>query len=410
VRKLLWIGDAGCPSGFARATHETLDVIRKSYDVTVLGMNYRGDPHTYPYPIYAAAPGGDSFGIGRLIWMCDLVNPDVIVIQQDGWNIPYYMKQLRSKKPDGSWNFPQYADIPVVTSLAVDGKNFQGEWLKDIALAIFWTQFGLDEARAGGYQGPAEVIPLGVNLTTYYPVDKIAARQQRGFPDSMANDFFVGNVNRNQARKRWDLTVRFFADWVYNFIPPGPLRTPDTRVIRDAWLFMHCAPTGDKGCDVKQLAQYYGVLDRLALIEPPPFYGETEDMMRSTYNCMDIYVSTTQGEGMGLPALEAMACGVPCILPDWSAYGDWAKEFALLIPCTSTVIGAPFVNVIGGVPDGDHFIRAMDTMYRSPHAREGVSNLSSLLVSQPKFRWSTIGQRFVNALDAILEPAKLRLA
>ena len=103
MKRLLWIGDVACPSGFARATHETLDTLRHVYDVTVLGMNYRGDParpddefgkyHVdgrWPYQIYAAAPGGDAFGVGRLIFMCDLVKPDVIVIQQDGWNVPHY--------------------------------------------------------------------------------------------------------------------------------------------------------------------------------------------------------------------------------------------------------------------------------------------------------------------------------
>jgi len=64
-KKLLWVGDAGCPSGFGLATHKILDVVRHKYDVTVLGLNYRGDPHGYPYEIWAASAEGDTFGIGR---------------------------------------------------------------------------------------------------------------------------------------------------------------------------------------------------------------------------------------------------------------------------------------------------------------------------------------------------------
>jgi hypothetical protein len=92
-KRLLWVGDAGVPSGFARATHAILDTLRHHYDVTVLGMNYLGDPEVrrlYPYDIYPAAPGGDGLGVGRLVWVCDRVHPDVIVIQNDGWFIPYY--------------------------------------------------------------------------------------------------------------------------------------------------------------------------------------------------------------------------------------------------------------------------------------------------------------------------------
>jgi hypothetical protein len=108
MKNLLWIGDAGVPSGFALATHKTLDVLREHYNVTVLGINYRGDPHTYPYPIYAAATEGDSVGYGRIIWMCDVVKPDVIVLQNDPWLIPGYLQRLRQ--------FPEFRNIPVVAT------------------------------------------------------------------------------------------------------------------------------------------------------------------------------------------------------------------------------------------------------------------------------------------------------
>lgn len=399
MKKLLWVGDAGCPSGFARATHEILDTLRFVYDVTVLGINYRGDPHDYPYPVYAAAVSGreaDLFavamGVERLIWMCDKVQPDVIVLQNDGWNIPPYLQRLRMKKANGEYAFPEQAALPVVAIVAVDGKNFQGRWLDGVDHAVFWTRFALEEARAGGYKGPASVIPLGVHLDLYSPSDRQAARA-RFFPEELRDRFVVGNVNRNQPRKRWDLTLKYFAEWV------------TTKHVRDAWLYLQPAPTGDMGYDVAQLAHYYGIADRVALAKSDTHYGIAESGLAGIYNCLDLNISTTQGEGMGLTTLEAMACGVPCILPDWAAYGDWARQGAWLVPCSTTAVGPPYVNVIGGVPDQGKFVTALHALYTNADGREQNARAALELAQEPRFRWETIGQQYLDVLDGVLYPS-----
>lgn len=392
MKKLLWVGDAGVPSGFARATHEILDTLRFAYDVTVLGINYRGDPHGYPYPIWSAAAEGDVLGAYRLVWMCDFVKPDVIVLQNDGWNIQQYIRRVQAKKPSGEYMFPEHAAVPIIAIVAVDGKNFQGGWLDGVDHAVFWTQFALNEARAGGYTGPASVISLGVHLETYKLQDKQAARRRR-MPVEMAEAFIVGNVNRNQSRKRWDLTVKYFAEWI------------KAKHVEDAWLYMQPAPTGDTSTDVQQLARYYGVEHRIALAHSDKFYGVSEQEMAELYSCLDVCVSTTQGEGFGLPALEAMACGVPCILPDWSAYGEWAKAGAWLVPCTSTAVGQPYVNVIGGVPDERKFVEALHALYANAEARKNNAQAALECAQQSCFRWENVGQAYLEMLDALLYPA-----
>ena len=394
MKRLLWIGDGCCQTGFALATHGVLDTLRHEYDVTLLAINHRGDSPVadkYTYPIYTTMGGGDAWGINRLHEMCAIVEPDLIVIQQDGWNIPGYVRMLRAKKANGEYHYPKHAAIPVVAVVPVDGLNFMGSWLDGVSMAVFWTQFALDEARKGGYIGPAEVIPLGVSLDDFYPVAKDEALLALGL-GHLQDKFIVGNINRNQPRKRWDLTIRYFAKWV------------QTYKIDNAQLFLHSAPTGDMGVNVEDLSRYYGISRMLALREPAPFKGESTEVMRLTYCAFDLAITTTQGEGFGLTTLEAMACGRPCIVPDWSALGEWAKRGAWLIPCPTTAVNPiAATNVIGGVPDETQFIHAMQRLYVDKEARLRNAMAAFECANQLRYRWRTIGEQWVAALKPMLE-------
>lgn len=373
MKRLLWIGDAACDSGFARCTHGVLETLRHTWDVHVLGLNYRGDPHTYPYLIYPARVGGDIFGVHRLAELVPKISPDLIVVQNDPWNFPGYLAKL--------------ASVPVVGFIAVDGKNCAGAGLNSLKHAIFWTEFGRTEAQRGGYVGSSGVIPLGVDLETYRPMDRHEARTALGLPTRLKDAFIIGNVNRNQPRKRLDLTIAFFAEWVRN------------QRIDDAYLFLHVAPTGDSGYDCQQLSTYYGVPNRLILAEPRVWNGVSERQMATTYAAFDVQVSTTQGEGWGLTTMEGMACGIPQILPDWSALGEWAKSAAYMVPCPTTLCTPGYINVVGGIPDRDAFIVALQELYESKERRGEHTRRGLDLVLRPEYRWDAIGQAFARELE-----------
>jgi D-inositol-3-phosphate glycosyltransferase len=299
MRKLLWIGDGCCPSGFARTTHSTLGALPPSWEIALLALNYRGDPHLYPYRVYPATGKSflDTFGLQRVKDLCEIEKPDVIVVQNDPWNIPAYMEQIK--------------DIPVVATMPVDGENCNGKELNGLSMAIFWTDFGLKEARKGGYTGPATVIPLGVDTEVFQPLDRVEARKIIKLPGVTHKKFIVGNFNRNQVRKRLDLSISFFADWIKKY------------QIEDAMLFLYVAPTGDIGYECRQLAQYFGISDQMILFKPDVYTDIGSRALRTLYCCLDVQVTTSTGEGWGLHAMEGMACGIPQILPLHSAYSSW---------------------------------------------------------------------------------------
>jgi len=377
MRKLLWVGDAACDSGFAKCTHGVLEVLRRTWEVHVLGINYRGYPHDYPYPIYPCWPGGDAMGVKSLLRVMDAVHPDLVVLQNDPWNIPHYMKEIAKLK----------TPPPVVGFIAVDGKNSNGKQLNALQMAIFWTEFARAESTLGDLDIPSAVVPLGVDLEVYKPYDRRQARLECSLADEIMDSFIVININRNQPRKRLDLTVEYFAEWVH------------TRKVDDAMLLLHVCPTGDIGINVDQLAKYYDLKGRVLLSEPGVYKGISEEHVAKLYQMSDALLTTTQGEGWGLTTMEAMACGIPCVVPDWSALGEWAAPAALLVPCPNrcTTWGGP--NTVGGVPDKTMTVHYLDQLYRDKalHAKHSKAGID--LCARPEYRWENIGQRFGEELE-----------
>lgn len=381
--RLLWVGDAVVSTGFAKATHYTLETLRRDWDVAVLGLGYLGDPHEYPYPIFPAWPGGDAFGTRRLPDVMAALRPDLVLIQNDPWNFPAYMERL----PEGQ---------AVMGAVAVDGKNCKGHLLNGLDTAIFWTQFALDEARHGGFTRPGAVVPLGVDLSIYGPMDKAVARRgvlgEGTLPDGA---FVIGNVNRNQPRKRLDLTIAYFADFV-----------KETGAA-DAYLYLHVAPTKDAAYDLAQLMHYhlpparYG--KRLIYARPEEGFGESEQVMAATYSCFDVQMTTTQGEGFGLTTIEGMACGTPQVLPAWSALGEWARDGAWMVPCTSTIATDRCINTIGGVMDREMAVAALSHLYLDGTARAHHAAAAQAVARRGCYRWESVGQEFAAAVAKGME-------
>jgi glycosyltransferase involved in cell wall biosynthesis len=57
--------------------------------------------------------------------------------------------------------------------------------------------------------------------------------------------------------------------------------------------------------------------------------------MVEQYRNTDIFISSSlEGEGFGLPAVEALACGVPSILTEISSYKNFCEkmDFAYFVP------------------------------------------------------------------------------
>lgn len=391
--KILFLGDAVVSSGFARCTHAVCDELyARGHEVRVLGINYWGDAHKYPYPIYPCVQpldhGHDNMGVTRLPRMIQKHEPDVVVILNDPWNIPAYLDSIKDQLDD-SITLPK-----IVGWLATDGCNQQAARLNDLDAVAVWTEFAAHELAKGGYEKDSYIVPLGVDTSVFYPRDKTESRKlalPKG--EHEKNLFVVGCVGRNQYRKRLDVTIRSFAEFANT--------SPDRERCR---LFLHVGPTGDGGYDLKSLVKYYGV--KGLVYESVPSIGEgiPTEMLPYMYSAFDVYLSTSQGEGWGLPAHEAMACGVPCIVPDWGSFGPkgWMTEHEVCkLPCPVELVTAPVngrMHTIGGIPLHTSVAGALRHAMTLPASLTAMAERGRLRATS--LTWKGTGEKFANLLES----------
>ena len=130
--------------------------------------------------------------------------------------------------------------------------------------------------------------------------------------------FIVGCVARNQHRKNIPRLVKGFAQFVKN----NNIK-PD-----QAKLMLHMDWNDAMGWKFPNFAAQYGIEEYLM----PPMMGHldggqaaTEEEMADLYNCMDVFVLPTAGEGFGIPTLEAMSCGVPICVTNYTTGYELVK-------------------------------------------------------------------------------------
>lgn len=389
-KRLLWISDAVCISGFSRVSHSIFpQLVEAGYDLDIIALNYFGEPHNFPYTIYPASVQGDDPS-GNLRAKYLLYNAhkedrpyDLIVKLDDPWNIKGLTLALETLEREYKVPSP-----PVLAWITVDGKNINRKDFQSVSRIVCVTEFGLNEI--GGVPSDP-LIPFGVDTSIFHPLGKVESRRLVCSSEIPIDAFIIGVVSTNQLRKRLDLVLCYFAEWINQY------------KINNAYLYLCLGPDDRSGCDIQSLVRYYGLQSRVILNDSLL----NDPAMAYVYNSFDVYLSLSQGEGFGLTTLESLACGVPCVVSDWAAYSSWVPESATYkIPCTSTAMSSPLnaqSYVIGGVADKTETIGALQKLYLYSELREKMGQKGVEFARE--MTWKSTGEKLIVEIEKAISKA-----
>lgn len=151
-------------------------------------------------------------------------------------------------------------------------------------------------------------IPHAIDLSVYRPTPS-DVRARIGIDD----DRFVVMVNA--ANNGVSPPRKAFVEMLSGF-------ALFAREHHDAVLYLHTALKRPNGVDIPFVAATLGLdPSRLKAVGQTPYQMGlfTNEDMAQLYSAADVLLSTSMGEGFGIPVIEAMACGTPAIVTDFSA-------------------------------------------------------------------------------------------
>jgi glycosyltransferase involved in cell wall biosynthesis len=96
-----------------------------------------------------------------------------------------------------------------------------------------------------------------------------------------------------------------------------------------------------------------------------------------------------------------MACGIPNIVPEYSALGEWPRggvHYTQIsrIPDYTT----KGLNTRGGIPDIDSTIQALELLYNNEQYRKELGQKGYLIATQAQFDWKNIAAQFETVFRA----------
>jgi D-inositol-3-phosphate glycosyltransferase len=388
--KLLWIADFAAMTGFGRVSGAILPRIKDKYDITVLACNWHGDPveEQKDFRMFPASNRFQQapFGEERIREIVEREKPNVVFTLNDPWIASDQYRRIQDLHKQGKFKFVGY--------LTMDSYNWLGGIDPHIAewdAVVTFTEFGAHEFLKAGINKPITVIPHGLDADVFYPVDKKEARKKLGLKDDI---FICFNGQRNQPRKRIDITIAAFAQFAVG--------RPDTQ------LYLHMG-LKDQGWDAMGLfareMRKHGLDPNNRIImttnspQPP---NVPVEMLNTIYNVADVGINTTKGGGWELVNFEHAACRVAQVVPDHTSTKEIFERYGELIRCDHIDVDPNFGREMP-CPSTDHLVEILTDLYENREKLDRLAQSCYERVTEDQFKWDNISDQFDGVFQEVLQ-------
>jgi glycosyltransferase involved in cell wall biosynthesis len=251
--------------------------------------------------------------------------------------------------------------------------------LRKVNCPVAMARFGQRQVKEL-YNIDTKYIPHAIDIKNYFPLSK-EEKEKIKAKFGLQGKFVVGVVQRNQGRKMPDRMIKSFAI----FAKDHP----------DAVLFCHTDPYDCAApVDLIQLINRYKLNNRVIFSGMTFFNGWDYKQMNELYNMFDVFFLTTSGEGFGIPIIEAMACGVPPVVTDYTTTHELLIEdgqCGLPVKLASELTGS--WNVERAIMDDEDGAKCLSLLYDNPQLREELGKVG-IKKANELYNWDKVGEEW----------------
>ena len=398
IKILAYCDSPTCATGFGTVSRNIFEGLRRTgrYEIDILGINFWGDPHGFPYRIWPVGtnPERDPYGRKKICNMIPQMEYDLLFFLQDTFILDF-LPELIPHLKNAVKRFKSICYYPI------DGVP-KNKWIKNIShcdTIVTYSEFGKAESYKA-YKDLKEgvtTIPHGVNFSDYriLPENEVKEFKKKYFGDN-SEKFIFTNLNRNQQRKDIPRTIQAFKEF--------------QKQVPNSMLYLHMAMK-DQGWDLTEVCNAFGLKITSDVIFPENFgpnQGYPRAIVNMLYNCSDCVISTTLGEGWGLSWSEAMATKTPIIMPRNTALEEAISEdMGYLVNSgtnSSLFTVLPHDNeVIRPLVDVDDMVRVMLEVYNNPEDVKAKTE-KAYAWAKMKLDWQgPIATEWIKIFDAAYE-------
>jgi glycosyltransferase involved in cell wall biosynthesis len=291
--------------------------------------------------------------------------------------MPAWSQDFSSQHPDlkhvlftlyDVWVYNQMKyDGPIVSWVPLDHITLPPgvrEFLvKDNVIPVTMSPFGKRQLDSVGIDNV--YIPHGVDTKIYKPSKTVQGKPTREYMGLKDTDFLVGMVAANKANGQ--IHRKAYAENLLAF-------SLHLKKYPDSYLYIHSEPTkAYGGFDLAVLLAMVGIPKENVIIPDPMLsrLGYSQEDMAGFYTAFDVLLSTSYGEGFGIPTVEAQACGTRVITSNFAASMDLASEDSWKVD------GQPFWDEAQAsffqIPSLNGIIKALEEAYdKRGHSDQAV--------------------------------------
>jgi glycosyltransferase involved in cell wall biosynthesis len=279
-----------------------------------------------PYRNNPAQMTAIEYGLYNIDRFLKQQKPDVLIMSEDIWGIPYLDKPWIGKFSHVFWT--PVDSLPLLPTFEQNRHKFGNLWVK--------ARFAQEALEKKGIQ--SEYIPDLIGPDEFRILSEKEKKEVRNKYGIADNTVIFGFVFRNQLRKLVGTLIEGFAKF----------KEQNPKV--DAKLFLHTYWADPKGWNINEFIQRFNVKREDVLtthvckdcrhVSVRPYYGEngpclsckaeqsltttsptvgvSEEELNELYNLCDAYIHPANSGGFEMPVAEALFAGLPIAVPEYS--------------------------------------------------------------------------------------------